>query len=243
MASSAARPVSHVTNTPSEHLFEIRYKPNARILDKRGYWAEELCEHMRLPHWKINPNRLDVFDETTRQRGFVSFTNAGYQCENGPTHTFFADKAVKYFKFVLELEAFPNPLFIDRIGVRQKFITPYLGTFDHLVHKFSERYLKLTDPALAAIDAKLIDIGAPLNFADKHGNFNTLCGPMPKAQSDELMSNDTAELPEIGLFFDIDYWIRPRKQWSGNDILKAIRTFAIEGWRRHDQVKNLILQD
>ena len=38
----------------NEFLLEIRYKPNARILDHRGDWAERISEHMRLPRWRAH---------------------------------------------------------------------------------------------------------------------------------------------------------------------------------------------
>jgi hypothetical protein len=53
----------NLRRTASEHVFEIRYRPNAKILDKRGEWAEKLSHELELPAWRIGANRLDVVNE------------------------------------------------------------------------------------------------------------------------------------------------------------------------------------
>lgn len=226
----------------SEQVFEIRYKPTARILDKRGTWAEQISEHMKLPSWKIGTNRLDVFEKDNEQRCFVGFGNSGYFVNDSPTANFFPDNAVKFFKFVLDLEDFPKPVFVTRLGVRQRFLTPFPGEFSELVRRYTERYVSLTNRADEAIRGQLIDIGAPLNFKDKYGIFNTNCGPMPKAQAEEIMG-ERDNLPEVGLYYDIDYSVRPEKEINDGDILKTLKTFASEGWDRHARIQQLIMGD
>ncbi len=45
------------------HTLEVRYKPNPKILDYRGTWAELISNHMNLSEWKIIENRIDIYDK------------------------------------------------------------------------------------------------------------------------------------------------------------------------------------
>jgi len=64
----------------NEHVLEIRYKPNPKILDLRGTWAEQISLHMDLPHWRIVANRIDAFTEGESIHAFVGFRNGGMGC-------------------------------------------------------------------------------------------------------------------------------------------------------------------
>jgi len=224
----------------NEHIFEIRYKPNPKILDYRGTWAELISKHMGLPDWRILENRVDVFDKETKNRCFVGFRNSGCTTRDAPTANYFPDQAVKFFRYVLSLDGFGKAPFVERIGVRIRFLTPHTSTFDDLLNRYANRYLKMTEAAEKAIRAKLIDIGGPLNFVDKHGNFNTSSGPMIDEQSSELFPWKE-NLPKVGLYYDIDYWQKPMQEVSDVEILKIISTFAKEAWERHERVKQLIM--
>jgi hypothetical protein len=46
----------------SENILEIRYKPNSKILDHRGTWAEIISKDLTLTEWLIVGNRFDVHD-------------------------------------------------------------------------------------------------------------------------------------------------------------------------------------
>ena len=228
----------------SEHILEIRYKANPKVLDYRGTWAELVSDHMGLAHWRIIENRIDIFDVEKKNRAFVGFNNAGLVARNTPTANFFPDQARKLFKFLFTLEGFDKNPFVTRIGVRSRVGTPFSGSFDDLVTRFSSRYLGLTSDARKALDAELIDIGAPLNFKDKHGNFNTSSGPMPKSQIIKFFKfEDEDNLPDVGLYIDIDYWLKPEKTVADKKLLELIRTFAQQAWHRHSQIQDLVLKD
>jgi hypothetical protein len=226
----------------NEHVLEIRYKPNPRVLDHRGTWAEQISEHLSLAHWRIVENRVDVFSEGQIEHAFVGFRNAGFTASDTPTRNFFSDKATKLFRFLFTLDAFGDSLHVERLGVRSRFCTPFDGSFEDLTAKFSTRYLTIAPAALKAIgdSAKLIDIGAPLNFVDKLGNFNSNGGPMTEAQLTTFFRKD-AGFPDVGLFYDIDYFIRPGKVLSSKEVLGTITGFATEAWERHERVKALVL--
>ncbi|MGD0575618.1 MAG: hypothetical protein ABSB61_09705 [Anaerolineales bacterium] len=235
--SEEPKPVSN------EHILEIRYKPNPRILDFRGTWAKAISEFMELPEWRIVENRLDVFSTDQSVHGFVGFGNCGLILLDTPTRNYFPDHATKLLKFLFELEGFGDPLFVQRLGVRSKFCNPYKGSFDDLRDRFSSKYMSLTEEARQAIgqDVKLLDIGAPLNFADKLGNFNTLSGPMVRDQFPRFFSRDQ-EFPDVGLYYDIDYWSKPEREIPSKEILRLVRGFSEAAWDRHGRLLDLILE-
>jgi len=228
----------------SEHILEIRYKANPKVLDYRGTWAALISEQMGLTDWRIIKDRIDIFDVERNNRAFVGFKNAGLVVRNSPTATYFPDQARKLFKFLFTLTGFDRNRLVTRIGVRSRSVTSFSGSFDNLVSRFSSRYLGLTPNAKKVLGAELVDIGGPLNFKDKHGNFNTSSGPMPKSQISRFFKfEDEDNLPDVGLYIDIDYWLKPEKTVADNQILKIIRTFAQQAWHRHSQIQHLILRD
>lgn len=231
--------VDTVTN---EHTLEVRYKPNPKILDHRGRWAEEISEQLGLRHWRIIENRIDIFSDNEVEHAFVGFRNAGFMVIDTPTKNFFPNRATKLFRFLFDLPDFGKHLHIERLGVRSKFCTPFNESFERLVDLFISRYVGLTPQAREAVgaSAKLIDAGAPLNFVDKLGNFNTHSGPMARQQLSDFFKKN-AGFPEAGLFYDIDYFIRPNREIAERDVLTNIQSFADEAWERHERIRRLIL--
>lgn len=224
----------------NEHILEVRYKPNPKILDYRGSWVEAISNHMELPKWGIVENRIDIYNEENREHVFVGFRNSGFVARDTPTKNYFTDKAVKLFKYLFTLTGFEKTPYVERIGVRSKFCKKYEGSFDELREKYTSNYLSLTDIAKDRIDAKLLDIGGPLNFADRYGNFNTMSGPMIDKQMAQYFDT-TKEFPTVGLYFDIDYWLKPEKEMDGPEILRHIAQFANSAWDRFDSISRLIL--
>lgn len=225
----------------TEHILEIRYRPNPKVLDLRGTWAESISKHMELEHWRIIENRVDLFDEDQSLHVFVGFRNAGCIALDPPTRNFFPDKAAKLLTHLFGLDGFGDPLFVERLGVRSKFCTAYSGTFDALTELYASNYLCLTPNAYKAVGqkVKLIDIGGPLNFADHLGNFNTMSGPMTAAQFPQFFKKDEG-FPDVGLYFDNDYWVRPAKNLAGREVVPKVRSFATEAWDRSERVAAVV---
>ena len=228
----------------SEQVLELRYKPNPKILDYRGTWAEMISTYMGLIHWQIKENRIDIFDVEEKNRAFIGFKNSGLIIRNSPTANYFPDQARKLFKYVFEeLEGFGKKLFVERVGVRSRVLSPFAGDLNNLVDLYSSHYLGLTPTASKMLDAELLDIGGPLNFKDQYGNFNTMSGPMPKNQATSFFKfEDESNLPDVGLYIDIDYWKRPNIIMEGKDILDIIRSFAQQTSSRNQQIRDLILE-
>ena len=143
----------------------------------------------------------------------------------------------------IQLQGFESEPFLERIGVRSRFLIPFAESFETLVQNYASRYMGLTSTAESRLDATLVDIGGPLNFKDQLGNFNTMSGPMKSDQVSQfiqLLEDEDDELPDVGLYVDIDYWITPQKQLKSVDILKTIRAFAQAAWTRSDQIQTLV---
>ena len=226
----------------NECVFEIRYRPNARVLDSRGDWAEELSRSMELPQWSIIENRVDLFTTDQSRRAFVSFRNAGFQAIDVPTRDYFPDQATKLMRTLLTFDTFGDRILVERIGVRQRFATPYDGTFDDLASRFASRYVSVTESARKAIgeDSVLVDVGAPLNFRDRLGEFHTVAGPMRSEEFPKFFTKNES-FPDVGLYFDIDYFRQPKAAFGEREIATFVTASFRSGWERHERVLALIL--
>lgn len=224
----------------NRQIVEVRYKPNPKILDYRGTWAEGISEHLNLERWEIIENRVDVYNEDMSLHAFVSFKNAGFTAKNSQTRNFFSDKALRFFKYLYSLDGFETNLHIKRIGVRSRFCREYQGDFGELRDKYTNNYLSLSEGAKETINAKLVDIGGPLNFEDRLGNFNTMSGPMKKEQIERFFETDE-DIPSVGLYFDVDYWVRPDSVLNEREVLTKIRQFAESTWERFTALSKIII--
>jgi hypothetical protein len=230
--------------SPSEHVVEIRFQPIASILDRRGEWAEVLSSKLELPRWQIIQNRLDVFEDSKSRSGFLSFRNLGLTVQDAPTRNYFPDQLGKFIRAIFALKGFGDRLPIARIGVRSRFCDPFDAPFHDLQVRFATRYVTVTPAAKQALgdDVELIDVGAPLNFKDRLGLFNTLAGPMKVEEFKQFFQRENEpEFPEVGLYYDIDYFKLPNAVMRCDELVHAATDFATAAWDRHERVKTLIL--
>ncbi len=225
----------------SEHIFELRYKVLAQILDIRGILAENMRELMNFVHWRITENRIELrdSDEQNKESGFISYKNCGYVILRPDTRNFFQDKAIKFLKNLLSIDGFIlNP--ITRIGVRSTFIIPYEGSFDSLCKIIYEKFY--VDKNINQLfNAEIVDVGASLNFKSKIGFYNTTTGPMKKDQMKQFLKKHD-DLPEISLFFDIDYFKNDLGKINENEIYNLIKRYSTRSWEIMDNIKPLIFE-
>ncbi len=229
---------------PNEQILAVRFKPNARILDLRGIWADLLSKQLDLPKWSVGQNRADVFNEKEDRRVFVGFSDYGVQLQNTSKRNFFPEYAGKFLKLLSDLDEFRDPMSVMRIGVRSSFCTPVTASFASLSNLVQERYVTLQTPAIKAMGegVKILDVGAPFNFEDKLGSFNTHCGPMNSGQLKQFFSFARKDdLPSCGLYFDIDYFKQPKEVIKIGSVADLVSEFAVEAWEKHLRVRDLIL--
>ena len=225
----------------AEYIFEVRYKPNAKVLDSRGSWAEAISSEMGLPHWQIQENRVDIFDEEQNFRCFVAFRNAGCIIRNPATDKYFSDQVLKFIKKLGSLEDFPQNIHTERVGVRSKTLFPFTGSFDDLLKRYTERYLKLTSEASSIFKASIVDIGLSLNLRDQLGNLNTASGPMADTQAREVFGwEEDDRFAKTSLFCDFDYFVKQPKTMTSAEISKLVSSFCSESVKKQNQLRDLL---
>jgi len=231
------------TSASNETVLELRFRPNALVLDHRGAWAENLSAHMSLPEWQIVENRLDIYSTDKTHHLFVGFRNAGMAYANTPSTTFFAEKAQRFLRRLFSLEDFGDPLHIERLGVRHKLAIPTQTSFIDLVEHFASEYVQLSASLKDAFGgATLIDIGAPLNYKDGLGFFNTSAGPMQEAQFKDFFRKKEG-LPATGLYIDVDYWVKPEETLSSSDVISKVHQFTTAAQQRATTIRQLALAE
>ncbi len=226
----------------NEIVAEFRYPPNARVLDRRGEWAAILSKAFELKEWAIDNSSIRLMNKEQSRLLCVGFRNSFLFLIDSESQTYFSDLATKMVRSVFSLDGFGSPT-IDRIGVRSKFGTPFTGKFPDLVKRFARNYAVPTDRALKVFppSARLIDIGSPLNFEDEDGFFNTTCGPMERNQMKQFFSKSEG-FPEVGLYFEIDYFRSPSLVMTADELSKTITDFAFKSWDFHDRVNDAVLK-
>ncbi|OGF56525.1 MAG: hypothetical protein A2452_07360 [Candidatus Firestonebacteria bacterium RIFOXYC2_FULL_39_67] len=220
---------------------EIRYKPNSKVLDYRGTWAEMISKHLQLPDWKIIENRLDVYDNKSMEQAFVGFRQMGMACNNAPTKNYFPEKVNKLISFVMKLDGFGASIHVERIGIRIRFCSDIDKKFSDLKDLYLSKYVNINADAKKTINAELVDTGINLNFKDSIGSFNTISGPMEKAQIQQFFENrKPEEIPEVGLYYDVDYFINPDKVLSSQDVINDVKKLGEGCWQRFEEIKGII---
>jgi hypothetical protein len=198
----------------SKHVIEIRFKPDARFLDKRGIVADNLASPL-FKRWNISSNRVDLSSEENQNvRAFFSYRNLGVVSTSPNKTEFFTQTAESFVRAAWQ--HLPNREF-SRVGVRSMFLI-------EAVQAYRERFLKLTDEELGEFKGDLIDIGFPLNFACGEDFFNVMTGPMRKEQAAHFFGE--CDLPPVGIFVDVDFF---RKDLSPHVTPKNIAELLHNG--------------
>lgn len=228
---------------PNDCTIQVDFDPNPRVLDKRGEWAASLSQRMTLAKWAIGKDRIDVFDESRRNHCYVAFNRCGLTTLDTRGHECFIEYAGRFLRKVFALDGFGS-VTVNRIGLKPRFCTPYQGTFEQLLKRVRERYYDLKPDALRAIgdSVDVTDVGAMLNLRDSFGNFNTHCGAMERSQTKEILTNRRDDdLPEVGLYYEIDYFVNPKEVMDVETVLDRASDFAREAWNRHLRVRKQIV--
>ncbi|MDP3024134.1 MAG: hypothetical protein Q8O10_01210 [candidate division Zixibacteria bacterium] len=222
----------------SHHIFEMRFKPNARILDFPGQWTEYLSAEMNLPDWRIDITRMDLYDN--KNQAFLSFKNCGFVSALPDTKNYFEDQASKFLRTIFKLKEFKSTP-VTRLGVRSTFLNPYPGDFKSLFEKYKSKVIKPADETMRALGGELIDIGVPLNFKDGDAYFNTMSGPMTSLQIKRFFPI-IETVPEVGLFFEIDYFKENIGEPEVEQLVLILKTFSQRSWQKMESLSKLVLE-
>ena len=223
----------------SEHILEIRFKPNPEVLDHRGAWTAAIAKEMGFNHWKIIENRIDFRPDDKTQIAFVSFRNFGITVKDQPTPNFFEDKANKLVRKVMALNGFQSPLAVERIGVRAKTCHPLEREFSDVADHIRDVFFKEDSLDQLRGDDAVVDAAAVLYFKTELGQINAHITVNDLVQIKRLFPNHT-EHPEVSWTTDMDYFITEPKMMNAKAITKTITSFANELNDRYTAVSSLI---
>jgi hypothetical protein len=225
----------------TEQVLEIKYRPEPRVLDHLGLWADQLLKEYQLTEWQITQSRLDVFDKQETNRLFISFKNAGLVLRNSTDEHEFLAKTRTFLKFLLKQNPFNTKFSIERLGVLSKFAYEYNGMFDDLRTHISKNLYSINEKYLNLFDGKLTDFAIPLTFQTESGKTNSHLGPMKKDQL-KVFLPFVDELPDVCLYFDIDHALTPEDNQSLDikKLPKTIDEYIQSNWAHYYRLLKLI---
>jgi len=216
----------------TNHIFEIRIKPDARFLDKRGSVADQIVGG-EFNGWNISNNRIDFrsSDQPTLT-AFFSFRNLGVASKPPTTTDEFWKTTEKFIKSAWQHFA-PNS--IIRLGVRSRFLTQ-APNFKRAFDTYRKKFLNLSDEDLNKFGGDLVDVGFPLNFIEGNNSFNVMTGPMEDKQSKGIFGEEAFK---TGVFLDVDFF---RKEISPHITQKHVISFVKGGIKKASTVMEQITQ-
>ncbi len=226
----------------SEQVFELRFTPSAKILDRRGEWAERLSTELALPRWQIGRDRVDVYSEDERQRAFVSHRNAGFIVLDSDSTTLHAERSQRFMRILSALDGFRREISVDRLGVRGRYCVGFSGTFEALRARITSRYVSVPDALRRAYGQNLAvqDIGISLNFRDGSKAVNTSCGPMLDSKLASHFRH-RRDFPPVSLYLDIDTFRVPKATATLDAILKNVKEYSDTSRAQLQAVASLLL--
>ena len=226
----------------NEHILEIRYRPDPLVLDVRGELAASVLRNLELSEWQITENRVDVFSKDEVVRAFVSFKNAGITIRDTSLPDYFPNQATKFVRGLFAQKPFRDPISIERLGVRSRFGLGVALSFQELLTLFRTRLSWPTPAALEVYGANLVDIGYPMVFETTSGRIQSTCGPMAAEQLANFFGHeDRDRLPEVALYMEFDYFVKPGEPMSFKAVVGHIRQYAEENWDRYARLSAHIL--
>ena len=122
-------------------FMEVRFKPNAPILDQRGSIAEKLSSDP-FDSWTVSTNRVDFRNKKEKNiNGYFSFMNFGMMLKHSEMGEEFKEKAAIFIKNAWR---FLSKLSIIRIGMRSTYFSE-ITNFERALRKYKSCFLKLSE--------------------------------------------------------------------------------------------------
>lgn len=222
----------------AEYVVEIRFKPNAKVLDKRGEIASNLLSKL-LNQWSISSNQILLSSkENLDTKAVFSFKNVSFVSNYPNDKKFFLENAGAYIKSAWT--HFPNNEII-RVGIRTKYLIP-AKDFKSIFDSYRKNFLALKDEKLTEIGGTLIDLGFPLNFADGDNLFNIVTGPMEKKQFGQFVK-EQEDIFENGVFIDFDYFKQEFSPYTKQkDIIELIKLGIEKAEKACSVISDLVIE-
>lgn len=218
-----------------DYLFELRFKPYSKVLDKRGEIAQSLSGEL-LNQWNIKTNTIDFASEKDPDvSAFFSYQNLGARSVSPRSKKDFIEVATELLK--KSWTHFPTNEIL-RIGVRSRYLKP-VKDFTSVFDKYRTKFLALSNEDLSKMGGDLIDVGFPMNFYDGPHYYNLMTGPLKKEQFPAFIKKYPDDV-EQGIFVDVDYF---NKDTSPNIRQKEVIEFIEHALGRSETVTELIAND
>ncbi|MDO8505040.1 MAG: hypothetical protein Q7S48_00440 [bacterium] len=205
--------------TLTKHLCEIRFKPDPKILDKRGEITGALSD-VTFPNWKIANNRIDFGNNKDLfAAAFFSYRNLGTSSCFPHNSKYFVDITKEFIK--KSWIFFPNNNTM-RVGVRSSVLVDLSKNFKDYFEAYKKNISVFTKKNL--FKAELVDVGLNLNFANGDEYFNITTGPMEREQTKIFFDeNPDEDLPNTCVYVEVDYFKKDFKpSVKQKDIFKII---------------------
>lgn len=213
-----------------KYIFEIRYPASARLFDKRGYLMEQF-QSEPFTEWRVQRNRVDLYNKENSISVFASFKNAGAVAEDAPTFTYFRDHLQRWLRLIVPELKIDR---IERIGCRTIYLAPFENlSFEQLFRSFTNSYLKVYNQSSELTITKPTDVGIVVDFGVDGRKLHMVAGPMEQRQARDYFDCDAVKdkIPSLSIFVDLDYFIE-NPTFEENRILQMILKFANDAQQR-----------
>ncbi len=219
----------------TEHVLEVRHEASGTFLDVRGYVADYIQKEVKfLPHWSIDTNVVNFRDDPkkiVKDGAFAGYKSAGYVVLNPETMNYFPDRALSFWKHLLENKhyALPNPI---RFGARSKFFVPSPKTFDEINKNMYEVFF--TKTARTLFGANEQDLMFTVELKEAGFDVRIVGGPIHKKEAARWFQFSSDEFEKCGLFLDIDYY--RMKDLANKEVPQLLRTANDLMWKKVERI-------
>jgi len=207
-----------------KYIFEIRYPATAYLFDRRGFLIEQF-KGEPFTKWRIERNRIDLYDKGKTISVFAGFKNAGATVENPPNYTYFRDHIQRWLRLITPEIKYNR---IDRIGFRAINLVEINNlSFEQLFRSFVNSYLTVNQELWGLKVAKPKDIGIVVDLVDGDNKLHVVTGPMEQVQAKTYFeSNEVQErVPQLSIFADVDYFAS-NPNFEESRMIQAIMRFV-----------------
>lgn len=211
---------------PWKSFFEIRYPAASRLFDRRGALIEQF-QAEPFTDWRIQRNRVDLYDREHSISVFAGFRNAGGVAEKAPTASYFRDHIHRWLRLVIPELKIGR---IERIGFRSIFFpTVEVPSSEELANAFMTACLVGGTQLWGMTTAKARDVCAIVDFEAEKYKLHMTTGPMEQEQARGYFESSLAkdELPNFGIFVDVDCYVE-NPEYEQDKVMQMSMRFVTE---------------
>ena len=217
-----------------EHVLEVRHVPSGTFLDIRGYIADYVRQKGLFPHWKIDSNVVNFRDDPKSiklEGAFVGYKNLGYVALNPQTRNYFVDRAISFWKSLINNERYKIPE-LTRFGTRTKIFMPLPQTFSEINKMLFEALF--TEKARSLIGGKEKDFQFTIELRESDFDLRIGGGPIHKDEAGKYFQFESSDFAQCGMFLDLDYFKEHDLELS--NVPKLLKEAITLTWHKAEQI-------